>query len=496
MPGLHLKLRDITKVYPGSVALSHVSLDVTGGEIVGLVGENGAGKSTLLKILGGNVAPTMGEIAIDDQTLPELSPSLAQSLGIAFVHQELNSFSNLDVTANILLGRERTRGRFGALDRRAMRDAVRPILDLIGARFQPDTPVSDLSLADLQLLEICRALSLNARLIILDEPTSSLSIRESERLLDIMRDLRARGVALLFVSHRLSEVIACADRVVVLRDGRNSGSLGAGELTQEAITSRMIGRDLQKARVAPHAGSGEVVLAIQGMGTAAFPTASATLNIRAGEIHGLAGLVGAGRTELARAVFGIDHPVSGKASLDGSTLPIDDVGEVVRRGLCLVPEDRKVEGLFLDFSIAENISLPNLTEVARHGLVDSKEEQALAQTSRQRFGIRANSVEQAAAELSGGNQQKVVLAKWLARRPRALILDEPTRGIDVGAKAEIYGLMRKLAADGVAILMISSDMEEIIGVCDCVSVMRRGEITGTLTDDAITEHNILDLAVG
>ena len=326
-PAIRMELRDISKVYPGSIALEHVSLSVTGGEIVGLVGENGAGKSTLLKILGGNVEPTAGTIVIDGVPFQSLTPLKARSQGIAFVHQELNSFPNLDVAANILLGREKTRGRLGALDRKSMSAAVQPILDQVGARFGPDAMAVDLSLADLQLVEICRALSLNARLIILDEPTSSLTIRESERLLGIMRELRNLGVAILFVSHRLSEVIACADRVAVLRDGRNSGEFSAGELTLEAITRSMIGRDLQKARIAPGTGGGRSVLSIRDLATNAFPAARATLDVCAGEIHGLAGLIGAGRTELARAVFGVDAAVSGNASLDGVPLPASNVGE-------------------------------------------------------------------------------------------------------------------------------------------------------------------------
>jgi ribose transport system ATP-binding protein len=490
-----LSLEGITKVYPGAVALRDVSLQVRGGEVVGLIGENGAGKSTLLKVLGGAIAPTAGAIIVDGQRHDSLTPAAAAALGIAFVHQELNAFANLDVAANILIGREITRGRFGALDRPAMARAVRPVIDRIGAHFRPDDPVADLSLADLQMLEICRALSVNARLIVLDEPTSSLSVSESDRLLAVIAQLRASGVAVLFVSHRLSEVQACADRVVVLRDGRNAGDLARGEITHDRMTRAMIGRDLARFRERRPAARGRPVLEIRGVATSAFPTARATLDVHAGEILGLAGLVGAGRTELARAVFGVDPILAGEVRLDGQPLPPGSVADAITRGLVLVPEDRKALGLFLDFGVAANVALPSLRAISTRGRVSRAAEQAMARAAQDALRIKAATLDAPVAELSGGNQQKVVLGKWLAMRPRAIILDEPTRGIDVGSKAEIYRVMHDLARQGVAILMISSDMEEVIGVADRVAVMRRGEIKAVLTGDGITEHGVLSGAV-
>jgi len=493
---IDLALTGITKTYPGTVALDDVNLTVRGGEIVGLIGENGAGKSTLLKILGGGVAPTRGSIVIDGQPVTRLDPARATALGIAFVHQELNAFDNMDVAANILLGREITRGRLGAMDRRAMEEAVRPVLATVGAHFGPTDPVADLSLAELQLLEICRALSLNARLLILDEPTSSLTLAESERLIAILKDLRAKGVAILLVSHRLSEVEACADRVTVLRDGRNAGELAAGAITRQAMTRLMIGRDLVRApRAAPAPAGREEVLAIAGLRTPAFPDAAASLSVRAGEIVGLAGLVGAGRTELARAVFGIDRPVGGEVRVGGVALPPGRIAAALAQGLCLVPEDRKADGLFLDFAVQTNIAQPSLRAISRAGVVDRAAEARLAQEARRALAIKVSSLDQAAAELSGGNQQKVVLARWLATRPRAMILDEPTRGIDVGAKAEVHAIMRRLAAEGVGILVISSDMDEVISVSDRVAVMRRGEIVAEFAGAEITEINIMTSAV-
>ncbi|MCX7888922.1 MAG: sugar ABC transporter ATP-binding protein [Rhodobacteraceae bacterium] len=496
---IDLALEGITKTYPGAVALDGVSLSVTGGEIVGLIGENGAGKSTLLKILGGGIAPTRGTIRIDGQAHAQLDPARAGALGIAFVHQELNAFDNMDVTANILLGREITRGPLGRLDRRAMAEAVRPVLDLVGARFGPEDQVADLSLAELQQIEICRALSRDARLLILDEPTSSLTLAESARLIDIILGLRRSGVAILLVSHRLSEVEACADRVVVLRDGRKAGELVQGAITREAMTRLMIGRDLERGRARaprpPDGAGGRAALALAGLRTRAFPGAVANLAVRAGEIVGLAGLVGAGRTELARAAFGIDPPAGGEVRVNGVALPPGDIAAALREGLCLVPEDRKSDGLFLDFSVAANIAQPNLRSLSRRGVVDRAAEARMAQAARRDLGIKAASTDQAAAELSGGNQQKVVLAKWLAMEPRAIILDEPTRGIDVGAKAEVHDIMRRLAARGVGILVISSDMDEVISLSHRVAVMRRGAIVAELEGDRITEMNIMSSAV-
>ncbi|MGX1500387.1 ribose transport system ATP-binding protein [Labrenzia sp. MBR-25] len=493
---ISLELSRVTKVYPGVVALQDVDLSISGGEIVGLIGENGAGKSTLMKVLGGAVSPDGGGIHIDGQHYSALSPAEAGRLGIAFVHQELNPFSNLDVTANVLLGREITSGPLRLLDRRAMEAKVAPILQLLGTRFGPADPVSGLSLADQQLLEIARALSMNARLVILDEPTSSLTLSETERLLSVMRQLQSRGVAVLFISHRLSEVENVADRVVCLRDGKNAGELTGQQICKDAMVRMMIGRDVQQFYEKSVHGVSTPVLSLRGVRTSTFPAASVDLDLHAGEILGVAGLVGAGRTELARAIFGVDALSDGTIHLNGTELKSHSVPEAISAGLSLVPEDRKEQGLLLDFAIADNISLPCLNHLSRFGVVDRERETALAQASQARLSIKTSSIFHSAAELSGGNQQKVVLAKWLATNPKVIIFDEPTRGIDVGAKAEVYHLLQALARDGVGILMISSDMEEVIGVSDRVAVMRRGHVTGILNSDELTEENILRLAVG
>ncbi|TPP06815.1 sugar ABC transporter ATP-binding protein [Rhizobium glycinendophyticum] len=490
-----LDLLGITKVYASTVALNGVSLSIRGGEVVGLIGENGAGKSTLMKVLGGTIAPDEGEIIIDGLPLMQMTPAAAVAYGIAFVHQELNPFVNLDVAGNVLLGREIRSGPFGFLDRKAMESRVRPLLELLGTRFTASTPVSELSLADQQLLEIAKALSINVRLLILDEPTSSLTLSETQRLLAVIRRLRDEGVAVLFITHRLGEVEEVADRVVGLRDGCNAGELPREAINKDAMMRLMIGRDVKQFYVPPDRQEGPVVLKTVGLRTQTYPDASVDLQVRSGEIMGLAGLVGAGRTELARALFGIDPVLSGQVEIDGRLVEPGSVGAAIAAGICLVPEDRKTEGLFLDFSIAGNIIMPRLDAVTRHGFIDEGAELRVAEDFRERLSIKARRLDRPVGELSGGNQQKVVLAKWLGLKPRLVILDEPTRGIDVGAKAEVYRLMRTLAAEGAAILMISSDMEEVIGVSTRVAIMRRGVIAGVLDREDVSEEAILRLAV-
>lgn len=492
---LHLELSKITKVYPGVIALNEVDLAISGGEIVGVIGENGAGKSTLMKVLGGIISPNFGKIRIDSQELPSLTPAAATELGIAFVHQELHPFTNLDVTANILLGREVVTGVFRRLDQPKMVAEVEPILKLLGARFGPTDSVADLSLADQQLLEIAKALSMNARLIIMDEPTSSLTLVETERLLEVMQQLRESGVAILFISHRLSEIEEIADRVLCLRDGQNTGELAGPDIQKDTMIRMMVGRDVKTLYEKSRHQKRETVLELRDVRTTAFPNASVDLKLNAGEITGLAGLVGAGRTELARAMFGIDPLAGGTITIHDKILPSNSVVAAMANGLCLVPENRKEEGLLLDFSIADNICLPNLTSLSNKGVLNAKNETALAVASKDSLKIKAASLSGPAGDLSGGNQQKIVLAKWLALKPRVIILDEPTRGVDVGAKSEVYHLMQQLAKEGVAILMISSDMEEVIGVADRVAVMRQGIITGILGPDELTEENILRLGV-
>ncbi|WP_439402960.1 sugar ABC transporter ATP-binding protein [Bradyrhizobium sp. DASA03068] len=497
MPEPFLELVDISKSYPGVVALDHVGLQVSPGEVVALIGENGAGKSTLMRVLGGVVEPSGGVILVDGVARGSLTVADAIKAGIAFVHQELNLFDNLDVAGNVFIGREPVHGGpLRLIDRKRMYADVAPLLERLGCDFAADAPLAELSLAQRQLVEIMKALSLDARLVIMDEPTSSLTLAETDRLMRTVASLKAHGVSVIFITHRLNEVMQCADRAVVLRDGRVVGALTRAELSPAAMIRLMIGRDLKSLYVPPAAPPGDSVLDIVDAVTDTYPGRAVSLSVRRGEILGLAGLVGSGRTELARALFGIDRLRGGAIRLDGEPIRIASPRAAIEQGIYLVPEDRKGAGLLLDVSITENISLPDLASYMRFWLVDSARENENAVRQRERLKIRAPDVKTAVGSLSGGNQQKVVLAKWLSMQPKVLIVDEPTRGVDVGAKQEIYGMLRRLTDAGVAILMISSDMEEVIGVSDRLAVMHEGAISGFLDRSQFSEHNVLQLAVG
>jgi ribose transport system ATP-binding protein len=492
-----LQLRNIQKRFLGVHALKGVSLDVHPGEVVALLGENGAGKSTLMKIVAGLVQPDAGEILIDGTRVVVPDVRTAAAHGIAFIHQELNLLDNLDVAGNVLLGREPTAwGPLRLVDRRKMHTIVQPYLAQLGLGIATDTSVAGLSIAQQQLVEIAKALSLKARVLIMDEPTSSLTLAETATLHEIVAGLRADGVGVVYISHRLGEVRAVADRAVMLRDGANVGSLARAELTHDNMVRLMVGRDIAAHLHAPAVADRDEYFRIDGLRTSRYPKQSVSFGVGRGEILGVAGLVGAGRSEVAQAIFGVDRPLAGRVLLDGSTVEIAGPAAAIRQGVFLVPEDRRTAGLVLDFSIRENVSLPALDRYATHGLVSPARERAAVDAVCNQLHVKAPSIEIRTANLSGGNQQKVVLAKWLALGPKVLIVDEPTRGIDVGAKAEIYMLLRDLARLGVAIVMISSDMEEILNMSDRVAVMHEGAVTGTLWRAECTEERIMTLAVG
>jgi len=491
-----LELEGISKSYPGVKALDGVSLRLGRGEVLGLIGENGAGKSTLMRVLGGVVRPDAGRIGLGGRVRSHLTVAEAQAAGVAFVHQELSMFDNLDAAANVLIGRELRAGPLRLVDRRACRDRVAPLLERLGADFGPDAPVARLSIAQRQLVEIARALSVDARIIILDEPTSSLTLSETDRLLAIVATLRAAGKGIIYITHRLGEVISCADRVLCLRDGRVAGELPREAIAHAAMTRLMIGRDLQALYNPPAGPPGDGGLQLQDLVTTAFPDRSASLHARPGEILGLAGLVGSGRTSLARAVFGIEPALRGGIHLDGQPVRIGSPRDAIARGLYLVPEDRKRSGLVLDMPIAQNVTLPALDGHAWMGLISPASEARAGEAQRTALRIKAPNASVQVVTLSGGNQQKVVLGRWLSLAPRAIVFDEPTRGVDVGAKGEIYALMRALADRGVAVLMISSDMEEVIGVSDRVAVMHEGRVAGTLERAELSEAAVLHLAIG
>jgi ribose transport system ATP-binding protein len=491
-----LETRGVCKAFPGVQALQDVSVRLGRGEVLAVVGENGAGKSTLMKILGGVYTPDAGAILLDGKpvTIPDVDR--AQKLGIVLIHQELNLAENLDIAGNIFLGREPTWGGPLRLIRRRIAADAEPILRHLGLDLSPRTRVADLSIGQQQLVEIARALSLKSRVIIMDEPTSSLTQRETERLYGVIRDLKRDGISVLYISHRLKEVEVIADRVTVLRDGRNAGELERGAISHEAMVRLMVGRELrqffQRGR---HEVEPKPVFDVRGLRWSANQV-PIDLKLRAGEIVGLAGLIGAGRTELAETIFGVRRRLTGEVVLDGRTLAIGGPKDAIAAGIYLVPEDRRSQGLILEQSIRNNISLPSLQRLQRLHLVAAGRERALAEEQRQKLNIRAPSIRHTAGLLSGGNQQKVVLGKWLGRDPRVLILDEPTRGVDVGAKSEVYALMDKLAGRGVAVLMISSDLEEVLGMSDRVLVMHEGRLAGELSRTQLSEEAIMRLATG
>jgi len=476
------------------VALGGVSLDVAAGEILALIGENGAGKSTMMKILGGVVQPDEGQILIDGKSVVFDSVKRSVESGIGFIHQELNPLDNLDVAGNVYLGREPT--KWGLVDQAKMRADTQVILDQLGLTFSPTTLLARLSLAQCQMVEIAKALSLNARILIMDEPTSSLTLTETERLLDVIRDLSSRGVGIIYISHRLGEVIEIADRVVAFRDGNNAGGLSKDQINHEAMVRLMVGRDLVRGDRPPSGEAKQARLKVEGLKTLRYPNREVSFEVRAGEVFCLAGLMGAGRSEVVQAIFGTDPALGGVVTLDGTPVPLNSPKAAIDAGIGLVPEDRRHTGLLVEWSIRDNLTLPSLQKFARSGLVARKEESEAANEQSKAIGVKAPSTDVAAANLSGGNQQKVVLGKWLMRQPKLLILDEPTRGVDVGAKSEIYDIMRKLTEQGVAILMVSSDMEEVLNVSDRVAVMHEGSVSGILPRETCTEEGIMRLAVG
>jgi len=487
-----LRLTGIHKRFGTVAALSGVDLAVYPGEVLGLVGENGAGKSTLMRIIGGVHAPTGGRIELDGESLDRLTVPRSISAGIAFVHQELSNFDNLTVAENIFMGRMPARGGpLRLVDTRRLNRDADELLELLGATFSGATPLARLSLAQMQLAEIAKALSLNARLVIMDEPTSSLTATETDSLLGVAEGLRASGVSIIFITHRLGEIERLADRATVLRDGRHVADLPRAEIRAATMIRHMIGRDLKSVYAPPAAPAGTPVLTVSNLQTPRYPGRPVSLTLRRGEILGLAGLIGAGRTELAETIFGLTPALGGSVALDGQEVALRSPRQAIARGVFLVPENRKLHG-----PIAQNISLPSLRALSRRWIVNRGAETALAERQKQALDLRAANLSLPASALSGGNQQKVVLARWLALSPRVILFDEPTRGVDVGAKAEIYRLMRALSDKGVGVLMISSDMEEVIGVSDRVLVMHEGRIAGSLTRDQLSEHAILSLAVG
>ena len=490
-----LQMRGIRKAFPGVQALDDVSLAVAAGEVVALVGENGAGKSTLIKILSGCYRADAGEIVFEGRRLGRFTPHQAQQLGISVIYQDFNLAPPLSVAENVFVGRQ-PRSRLGAVDFGRMRSATQAILDSLRLPLDARRRVETLSVAEQQMVEIAKAISFRAKIIVMDEPTAALSDHETATLFALVRRLKAQGVSVIYISHRLGEVFEVADRVVVLRDGARAGGMPVAEATVDRIVHLMVGRALDEMFHKEALALGEPVLEVRGLARAASGVRVAELTVRAGEVVGLAGLVGAGRTEIARAIFGVDPPDAGEIRVGGRPARVRSPRDAIRAGMGFVTENRTEQGLFLILAVRENVSAASLGELSTMGFVRLEAERARVGSLVARLGIRTPSQEQQAQFLSGGNQQKVVLARWLALRPQVLLLDEPTRGIDVGAKAEIYGLMGELARQGVGILMISSELPEILGMSDRVLVVRGGGIVGELGRAEATQEAIMHLATG
>jgi len=494
-----LRMEGISKAFPGVQALQNVDFEADAGEVVALVGENGAGKSTLMKILSGVYRKDAGRIFLQGREVDIQSPHHAQQLGIATIYQEFNLTPNQSAAANIFITREPRLSGLGRLfhfvDRRRMEQEAQQLLNRVGAQVPATVLIRDLSVAQQQMVEVAKALAVEARIIVMDEPTSALGEDEVETLFGIISALKAQGITIIFITHRLEEVFRIADRVVVLRDGQRVGSMTIGEATPDKVIQQMVGRELTALFQKEAAKIGEPLLEVRGL-TRQGVVHDVSFTLRRGEILGFAGLVGAGRTETARLIFGADYKDAGEILVEGRPVRISSPVDAVAAGIGFVPENRATQGLILKLPVLENIVLPTLNQHARAGWVDQRNLRQTAQEYVNRLNVRTPHLRQKAMFLSGGNQQKVVVAKWLAAQPKVLIMDEPTRGIDVGAKAEVHALMSRLAQAGMGIIMISSELPEILGMSDRILVMAEGRVAAILDRAEASQEMIMAYASG
>jgi len=489
-----LELKGITKAFPGVKALDGVHFQLKKGEIHALMGENGAGKSTFIKIITGVHLPDEGEILLDGVRTQINSPKDAQRLGIAAIYQHVTCFPDLSVTENIFMGHEKVSKRIKRIRWSEMHEEAKQLLQELGSNLDPRTKMGALSVAQQQIVEIAKALSMRARIIIMDEPTAALTARESEELYRIAEKLRDDGAAIIFISHRFEDMYRLASKVTVFRDSRYIGSWGVEEISNEALIVAMVGRQITQMFPQRSAEPGEEVLRVEGLGKTGY-FADVSFSLRRGEILGLTGLVGAGRTEVCQALFGITTPDQGRVFLRGEEIVIRQPWHAMEAGIGYLPEDRQKQGLVLDWGIGRNITLSALDQLSRRGWVDEKKEAELAKTLAEKVQVKAQSIFDLASSLSGGNQQKVVVAKLLTAHLDVLILDEPTKGVDVGAKSAIYEMISELAAQGYGIIMVSSEMPEVIGMSDRIIVMREGRVTATLEAANATQAGILAAAM-
>ncbi|WP_397544392.1 ATP-binding cassette domain-containing protein [Roseovarius salis] len=489
-----LRLEGIVKTFPGVRALDGVSFEVRPGEVHALMGENGAGKSTLMKVLGGIYQPDEGRILVGEEPVVMTSPLQAKGRGIVFIHQELSLAEELTVAENIFLG-ELPRKSFGRVDWAKLYSQTDGILGKLRVGFDARARVGDLSVANQQMVEIARALTVDAKAVIFDEPTASLTDAEKVVLFDVIEDLKRDGVGIIYISHRMEEIFRITDRISVLRDGQYRGTLETAETDEESVTQLMIGRKLDLSHNVAHHELGDVALEVRGLSCGDL-FQDVNFEVRRGEVVGFYGLVGAGRTEIAETLFGLRDPSGGEILLDGTPVRIHSPHDAIERGISLVPEDRKAQGLVLSMNCRDNMTLPQVDDLKAGPFVADGAEIAIFDQYRDRLDIRTPGWKQQVGNLSGGNQQKIVLGKWLSMHPSVLIVDEPTRGIDVGSKAEIHNLIRDLAAQGYAVIVISSEMPEVLHVSDRIVAMFSGRVTRTFTSDEVTEDNLIQAISG
>jgi len=488
-----LKMTNVSKSFPGVRALADVNLDLYPGEVLALLGENGAGKSTLIKILGGVHVPDTGSIEIDGQKIQIDSPASSQDAGVGIIFQEFNLIPALTARENIFLGQENS--AFSWIATSQERETARSLFERIGVQVDPSALCRDLTVAQQQVVEIAKALALKARIVVMDEPSAALTPREVEGLYGIVDELRRQGIGIIYISHRLDEIDRLADRIMVLRDGQHVSTRQADKMTRDEIIELMVGRSLDNEFPDETRPVGEVRLEVKGL-SRGDAVKDVSFDVRSGEILGVAGLVGAGRTEAVRLLFGADRPDSGSVTLDGKELNIQSPRQAIAHGICLLTEDRKGQGLVLGQTVQENFGLPNMRDFVRAGFIRKTEETSAFGEYIHQLQIKVTGGHQVAETLSGGNQQKVVLAKWLQRNAEVIIFDEPTRGIDVGAKYEIYLLMNQLARRGKAIIMISSELPEVLGMSDRILVMHEGHVAGCLKNGEVSQEELMKLATG
>ena len=484
-----LRLEGIVKTFPGVRALDGVSFSVLPGEVHALMGENGAGKSTLMKVLGGIHQPDEGQILVEETPVVMTNPLEAKAKGIVFIHQELSLANELSVAENVYLGELPTTS-FGRVDWKTLHGKTNEILSRLKVGFDAKTLVGDLSIANQQMVEIARALTVDAKAVIFDEPTASLTDAEKVVLFEVISDLQKQGVGIAYISHRMEEIFKITDRISVLRDGQYQGTVNTADTNEEGVTQMMIGRKLDLSRNESHHELGDVALEVRGLSCGNLYK-DVSFEVRRGEVVGFYGLVGAGRTEIAETLFGLRNPSSGTILMDGEEVRIASPYDAIERGISLVPEDRKGQGLVLGMNCRDNMTLPQVDDLKSGPFVADGAEIAIFDQYRDKLDIRTPGWKQLVGNLSGGNQQKIVIGKWLSMRPNVLIVDEPTRGIDVGSKAEIHNLLRDLAAQGFAVIVISSEMPEVLHVADRIVAMYSGQIMRTFTSEEVTEENLI-----